>query len=119
LRKDANRSALREVMGLQAVKGVPVAGLVTRFAHQKGLDLLLSALAQWTGAGGQVALGMVALKPWRAHATEAALAAGASPAEAIARELEGASPLGRNDFKLPLVARLSAAAIYEANGRGA
>jgi xanthine dehydrogenase YagS FAD-binding subunit len=70
-------------------------------------------------AGGQVALGMVAHKPWRAEAAEAALASGASPSEAIGRELAGASPLGRNDYKIPLVARLAAAAIGEANGRGA
>jgi len=76
-------------------------------------------LASVAVAGGRVALGMVAHKPWRALALEAALVAGASPAEAIARELDGASPLGRNDFKLPLVARLSVAAITEANGRGA
>jgi len=61
---------------------------------------------------------MVALKPWRAQAAEAALASGATPAEAIARELEGASSLGRNDFKVPLVARLAAAAITDAKGRG-
>ena len=76
-------------------------------------------LASVAVAGRQVALGMVAHKPWRASAVETALASGASPAEAIAVELEGASPLGRNDFKLPLVARLAAAAISEANGRGA
>ena len=75
-------------------------------------------LASVAVAGGQVALGMVAHKPWRAEAAEAALAAGASPAEAIAKELEGASSLGRNDFKVPLVARLTAAAISEVKGRG-
>ena len=75
-------------------------------------------LASVAVAGGQVALGMVALKPWRAAVAEGALAAGTSPAEAIDRELAGASPLGRNDFKIPLVARLAAAAITEANGRG-
>lgn len=76
-------------------------------------------LASVAVAGGQIALGMVAHKPWRAADAEGALAAGASPAEAIARELDGASALGRNDFKIPLVARLAAAAIGEANGRGA
>jgi xanthine dehydrogenase YagS FAD-binding subunit len=76
-------------------------------------------LASVAVAGGALALGMVAHKPWRAVDAEAALAGGASPAEAIARELEGASPLGRNDFKIPLVARLAAAAIDEAKGRGA
>jgi xanthine dehydrogenase YagS FAD-binding subunit len=80
-------------------------------------------LASVAVAGGQVALGMVAHKPWRAADTEAALASGATPAEAIGKELEGASPLGRNDFKVPLVARLAAAAITEARksengGRG-
>jgi len=76
-------------------------------------------LASVAVAGTNLALGMVAHKPWRAVDAEAALAAGASPAEAIASELQGASPLGRNDFKIPLVARLAAAAIGEANGRGA
>lgn len=76
-------------------------------------------LASVAVAGGQVALGMVAHKPWRAAEMEGALASGASPTEAIGKELEGASPLGRNDFKLSLVARLAAAAIGEANGRGA
>jgi len=75
-------------------------------------------LASVAVAGGQVALGMVAHKPWRAADAEGALASGASPAEAIAKELEGASPLGRNDFKIPLVARLAAAAISEAKERG-
>ena len=72
-------------------------------------------LASTAVAGGQVALGMVAHKPWRAEAAEAALASGASPAEAIAKELEGASSLGRNDFKVPLVARLAAATIEQAH----
>ena len=73
-------------------------------------------LASVAVAGGNVALGMVAHKPWRAAEAEGALASGASPAEAIGKELEGASPLGRNDFKIPLVARLVAAAITEAKG---
>ncbi|MBX3485411.1 xanthine dehydrogenase family protein subunit M [Phenylobacterium sp.] len=76
-------------------------------------------LASVAVAGGDLALGMVALKPWRAAGAERALRAGASPAEAMAAELEGASPRGRNDFKIPLVARLATAAIHEANGRGA
>jgi xanthine dehydrogenase YagS FAD-binding subunit len=73
-------------------------------------------LASVAVAGGNVALGMVAHKPWRAAEAEGALASGASPAEAIGKELAGASPLGRNDFKIPLVARLAAAAITEAKG---
>lgn len=75
-------------------------------------------LASVAVAGGQLALGMVAHKPWRAAEAEGALASGASPAEAIGKELEGASPLGRNDFKIPLVARLAAAAITEAKEQG-
>lgn len=76
-------------------------------------------LASVAVAGDRVALGMVAHKPWRAQAAEAALASGASPSEALAAELAGASPLGRNDFKIPLVARLAAAAIGEAKERAA
>lgn len=76
-------------------------------------------LASVAVAGGNLALGMVAHKPWRAVDAEAATAAGATPAEAVARELDGASALGRNDFKIPLVARLAAAAIGEANGSDA
>lgn len=75
-------------------------------------------LASVAVAGGQLALGMVAHKPWRAAAAEAALSAGASPAEAMAAELAEARPTGRNDFKIPLAARLGAAAIGEAQGRG-
>ncbi len=75
-------------------------------------------LASVAAAGGQVALGMVAYKPWRAGQAEVALAAGATAGEAIARELDGASALGRNDFKVALVARLAAAALGEAKGQG-
>jgi xanthine dehydrogenase YagS FAD-binding subunit len=78
-----------------------------------------AGLASVAVAGGNVALGAVAHKPWRAAYAEAALAAGASPAEAIAAELEGASENGRNGFKINLVRRLVPAAIDQANGRGA
>jgi xanthine dehydrogenase YagS FAD-binding subunit len=61
---------------------------------------------------------MVAHKPWRAAEAEGALSSGASPAEAIGKELEGASALGRNDFKVALVARLAAAVITDTQGRG-
>jgi len=56
LRKDANRSALRTAMGLEEIKGVPVAGLVTRFAHQKGLDLLLACVERALGLPMQFAI---------------------------------------------------------------
>jgi xanthine dehydrogenase YagS FAD-binding subunit len=75
-------------------------------------------LASVAVAGGQLALGMVAHKPWRAAEAESALASGASPRDAIAAELQAASGTGRNDFKQALVARLAVAAIEEAKGRG-
>jgi xanthine dehydrogenase YagS FAD-binding subunit len=68
-------------------------------------------------AGGHVALGSVALKPWRAAEAEAALADGASPEAAMAAELAGASDNGRNGFKITLAGRLGAAAIADAKGR--
>ncbi|MBI1199297.1 MAG: xanthine dehydrogenase family protein subunit M [Phenylobacterium sp.] len=67
-------------------------------------------------AGGKVALGGVAHKPWRAVTAEAALAAGASPDEAMTAELAEAQAIGENAFKLPLTARLGAATIREARG---
>ena len=56
-------------------------------------------------AGGQVALGGVAHKPWRATRTEAALAAGASPMEAVDAELAPARTYGGNAYKIPLTRR--------------
>jgi xanthine dehydrogenase YagS FAD-binding subunit len=74
-------------------------------------------LAAVAVAGDRLALGAVAHKPWRAADAEAALAAGASPAEATAKELEAASETGRNAFKIDLVRRLVPAALAEANER--
>jgi xanthine dehydrogenase YagS FAD-binding subunit len=80
-----------------------------------------AGLASVAIAGGRIALGAVAHKPWRCADAEAALASGASPAEAIAEELKAASDNGRNGFKINLVSRLVPAAIDESrtNGRGA
>ncbi|MBI1398057.1 MAG: glycogen synthase GlgA [Betaproteobacteria bacterium] len=39
-RKELDRAALREALGLEALPEVPVAGIVSRFTHQKGLDLV-------------------------------------------------------------------------------
>jgi xanthine dehydrogenase YagS FAD-binding subunit len=78
-----------------------------------------AGLASVAVVGGNLALGAVAHKPWRAVEAEAALAAGASAAEAVAAELAGASENGRNGFKIDLVRRLVPAAIDQANGRGA
>ncbi len=70
-------------------------------------------------AGGQVALGGLAHKPWRAVTAEAALAAGASPTEAMTAELADASVGERNAFKVPLTTRLFAAAVQEISGEAA
>jgi xanthine dehydrogenase YagS FAD-binding subunit len=85
-------------------------------AYRKARDRASYAggLASVAVAGGQVALGAVAHRPWRAEATEAALASGASHAEAAAAELAQAQDQGRNAFKIALVGRLMAAALDEA-----
>jgi xanthine dehydrogenase YagS FAD-binding subunit len=70
-------------------------------------------------AGGRIAFGAVAHKPWRAEKAEAALAAGAAPDEALAAELADARENGRNGFKIALTARLGAAALAEASGSDA
>jgi len=62
-------------------------------------------------AGERMALGAVALKPWRAVRAEAALAAGASHAEAAQAELAEARGLGRNAFKITLARRVMVAAL--------
>ncbi|WP_332773057.1 FAD binding domain-containing protein [Phenylobacterium sp.] len=75
-------------------------------------------LASVAVAGGQVAFGAVAHKAWRAEKTEAALAAGASPAEAVEAELASARANGRNAFKIDVIRRLTVATLAE-QGRGA
>jgi starch synthase len=69
------KTALQSEFGLQQRPEAPVLGVVTRLTQQKGLDLLLSALHQWLGAGGQVVLlgsGDPALEhAWRAAAAAA------------------------------------------------
>jgi xanthine dehydrogenase YagS FAD-binding subunit len=62
-------------------------------------------------AGAQLALGAVALKPWRAAKAEAARAAGASPAEAADAELADARGSDDSRFKITLAGRVTAAAI--------
>lgn len=77
-------------------------------------------LAMVAVAGGRVALGAVAPKPWRAGRIEEALAAGASPAEAAQAELSRADHNEHNALKIARVGRLAAAAIEEAmSGRRA
>lgn len=74
-------------------------------------------LAMVAVAGGRVALGAVAAKPWRADHAEAALAAGASPAEAAEAQIATADAEDRLTHKLALVRRLTAATIEDAQSR--
>lgn len=90
----------------------PQGGQVYRKARDRAS--YAGGLASVAVAGGRVALGMVAHKPWRAADAEAALAGGATAEEAISAELAPASDNGRNGFKITLMARLGAAAIDEA-----
>jgi xanthine dehydrogenase YagS FAD-binding subunit len=92
----------------------PEGGQVYRKARDRAS--FAAGLASVAVAGGRVALGMVAHKPWRAADAEAALAGGATAEEAIAAELAAASDNGRNGFKITLTARLGAAAIDQARG---
>ena len=71
------------------------------------------ALVSVAAVGGRVAWGGVALKPWRAEKTEAALAAGMGIPEAGGAELATAEPRGANSFKITLIGRLTAAALDE------
>ena len=54
-------------------------------------------------ADARVALGSVAPRPRRAPGVEEILAAGGTPAEAAERATDGATPLSRNAFKLPML----------------
>ncbi|MDX9998991.1 MAG: FAD binding domain-containing protein [Phenylobacterium sp.] len=92
----------------------PEGGQVYRKARDRAS--YAGGLASVAVVGGRIALGAVAHKPWRAEKAEAALAAGAAPAEAMAAELAEARDNGRNGFKIALTARLGAAALAEASG---
>ncbi|MFC0406708.1 FAD binding domain-containing protein [Roseomonas elaeocarpi] len=66
-------------------------------------------------AEARLALGAVALKPWRAHAAEQSLT-GARPGpeafrQAAALALEGAAPSGENGFKIELARRIAVRAL--------
>jgi starch synthase len=80
--KAACKAALQRELGLSAEPGAPLLGVVSRLTAQKGLDLLLSALPQWLGAGGQVAL-LGTGEPALEHAWRAA--AEAAPGQVAAR----------------------------------
>jgi starch synthase len=50
------KQALQREFGLRQTPGAPILGVISRLSPQKGLDLLLSALHQWLGAGGQMVM---------------------------------------------------------------
>ena len=54
--KAACKRALQVELGLAPRADAPLLAVVSRMSPQKGLDLLLSVLPQWLGAGGQVAM---------------------------------------------------------------
>ncbi|MFO0458630.1 MAG: glycogen synthase GlgA [Burkholderiales bacterium] len=69
--KAACKRALQAELGLAPRADAPLLAVVSRLSPQKGLDLLLSALPQWLGAGGQVAL-LGSGEPALEHAWQAA-----------------------------------------------
>lgn len=54
--KRINKLKLQERMGLRVDADVPLFGLVSRFTHQKGLDVVLDVAPQLVGLGAQVVL---------------------------------------------------------------
>jgi starch synthase len=54
-RKDANKRALQSLLGLPATRA-PLVGMVTRLTEQKGIDLVLAALAPLRALGLQIAI---------------------------------------------------------------
>ncbi len=74
-----------------------------------------AGLASVAVAGDAIALGCVALKPWRARRAEAARKAGAPPGAAAEVELADAGAHGGAEFKIPLTRRLITAALNDRN----
>lgn len=87
----------------------PPGGQIYRKARERASYAF--AIGSVAVAGGRVALGAAAHKPWRAEAAEQALEEGAAPAQAMRAELAAARTDGRNDFKIRLFERLGAASI--------
>ena len=103
-----------ELITAVVVPPAPAGGQVYRKVRDRAS--YAAGLASVAVAGGNIALGAVAHKPWRAADAEAALASGASSGEAIDSELAQASNNGRNSFKIDLIRRLVPAAIAQAKG---
>jgi starch synthase len=53
--KAANKAALQQRMGLALDSRMPLLGLVTRFSHQKGIDLVVAAAEKLAAAPAQLA----------------------------------------------------------------
>lgn len=100
-----------ELITCVVIPPAPTGGQVYRKVRDRAS--YAGGLASVAAVGGRVAWGGVALKPWRAEKTEAALAAGAAIPEAVAAELADAEARGKNGFKIALVGRLTAAALDE------
>ena len=95
----------------------PPGGQIYRKARERASYAF--AIGSVAVAGGRVALGAAAHKPWRAEAAEQALEEGAAPAAAMRAELAAARTDGRNDFKIKLFERLGAASIDATRGEKA
>ncbi len=54
--KAVNKQALQKQMGLTVDAGVPLFGLVSRFTHQKGVDLILEVAPQLVAENAQLVL---------------------------------------------------------------
>src|SRR5690348_10600497 len=55
-RKSSNKEALQRRLGLAVDPGLPLAGAVCRFTHQKGIDLIAAAADELVGLPVQLAL---------------------------------------------------------------
>jgi len=95
----------------------PPGGQIYRKARERASYAF--AIGSVAVAGGRVALGAAAHKPWRAEAAEQALEEGAAPVAAMRAEMAAARTDGRNDFKIKLFERLGAASIDATRGEKA
>jgi xanthine dehydrogenase YagS FAD-binding subunit len=109
--------AAGELITSVVVPPPPPGGQIYRKARDRAS--YAGGLASVAVAGGQVALGAVAHKPWRADQVEAVLASGGSHADATVAEVSLAQDQGKNAFKIALVRRLIGAALDEAKTRRA
>jgi xanthine dehydrogenase YagS FAD-binding subunit len=128
--KRENVLAAGEILTRVDVPASPVAKRSTylKFRERPSLDFAMSSVAAAlnVGADGRVAdarivLGAVAPKPWRVPKAEAALkgqpATEASFAKAAEIALEGATPLSKNEYKVPLTKTLVRRALAQAAGQ--